>query len=136
MLVLLVFVHLCKISQQVRYYSSIQVFCQNYCGVIMTVRVMVLMFNTTFNTISVISWRSVLLVDETGEPRDNHRPATSHWQTLSHNVVSSTPRLSRIRTHNISARIKLTTLVLVWTNYKGRCKFNYHTNTALTALEM
>jgi hypothetical protein len=27
---------------------------------------------------------------------------TSHWQTLSPNVVSSTPRLSGIRTHNIS----------------------------------
>jgi hypothetical protein len=26
----------------------------------------------------------------------------SHWQTLSHNVVSSTPRLSEIRTHNVS----------------------------------
>jgi len=23
---------------------------------------------------------------------ENHRPAVSHWQTLSHNVVSSTPR--------------------------------------------
>ena len=32
----------------------------------------------------------------------NHRPVTSHWQTLSHNIVSSTPRLSEIRTHNIS----------------------------------
>jgi hypothetical protein len=27
--------------------------------------------------------------------RENHRPATSHWQTLSHNVVSSTPRPDR-----------------------------------------
>jgi len=25
-------------------------------------------------------------------PRVNHRRAASHWQTLSHNVVSSTPR--------------------------------------------
>jgi hypothetical protein len=32
----------------------------------MWVRVMV--FNTTFNNISVISWRSVLLVEETGVP--------------------------------------------------------------------
>jgi len=24
-------------------------------------------------------------------PRENHRPITSYWQTLSHNVVSSTP---------------------------------------------
>jgi hypothetical protein len=33
---------------------------------------------------------------------ENHRPVASHWQTLSHNVVSSTPRLSRIRTHYVS----------------------------------
>jgi len=39
---------------------------------------------------------------ETGVPRENHWPAASHWQTLSHNVVSSTPRLSGIRTHNVS----------------------------------
>jgi hypothetical protein len=25
-----------------------------------------------------------------GVPRENQRPAASHWQTLSHNVVSST----------------------------------------------
>ena len=35
-------------------------------------------------------------------PRENHRPVSSHRQTLSHNVASSTPRLSRIRTQNIS----------------------------------
>jgi hypothetical protein len=29
------------------------------------------------------------LVKETGIPRENHRPAASHWQTLSCNVVSS-----------------------------------------------
>jgi hypothetical protein len=34
--------------------------------------------NATFNNISVISWRSVLLVDETGVPGENHRPVTSH----------------------------------------------------------
>jgi hypothetical protein len=27
-----------------------------------------------------------------GGHRENHRPAASHWQTLSHNVVSSIPR--------------------------------------------
>ena len=26
-----------------------------------------------------------------GVPRENHQPATSHGQTLSHNVISSTP---------------------------------------------
>jgi hypothetical protein len=29
--------------------------------------------------------------EETGVPREYHRPATSHRQTLSHNVVSNTP---------------------------------------------
>jgi hypothetical protein len=29
-------------------------------------------FNTTFNNISVILWRSVLLVEETGVPGENH----------------------------------------------------------------
>jgi len=43
-------------------------------------------FNATFSNISVISWRSVLLEEETGE---NHRPVESHYTTLSHKVVSS-----------------------------------------------
>ena len=43
-----------------------------------------MVFNATFSNISVISWQSALLVDETGIPLGNHR------QTLSHNVVSST----------------------------------------------
>jgi hypothetical protein len=46
-----------------------------------------MVFNTTFNNISVISRRSVLLAKETGGPGENHWPVTSHWQTLSHNVV-------------------------------------------------
>ena len=37
-------------------------------------------FNATFNNISVISWRSVLLVEEAGE---NHQPWAGNWQTLS-----------------------------------------------------
>ena len=61
-----------------------------------------MVFNATFNNISVILWRTVLLVEESGVPGENHWPVASNWQTLSHNVVSSTPRLSGIRTHNIS----------------------------------
>ena len=37
-----------------------------------------MVFNATFNNISAISWGSVLLVKETGAPRENHRPVTSH----------------------------------------------------------
>jgi len=65
-------------------------------------RVRFMVFSATFNKISVISWRSVLLVEETGIPEENHRPVASHWQTLSHNVVWNTYRLIGIRTHNVS----------------------------------
>jgi hypothetical protein len=34
--------------------------------------------NTTFNNISVISWWSVLLVEETGVPGENHQPVANH----------------------------------------------------------
>jgi hypothetical protein len=72
---------------------------------------MAMVFNATFNNISVISWRSVLLMEETGE---THRNVGSQWQTLSHNVVlSSTP-------HNF-----------IGTDYIGSCKCNYHTITTI-----
>ena len=32
-----------------------------------------MVFNTTFNNISAISWRSVLLVEETRVPKANHK---------------------------------------------------------------
>ena len=38
-------------------------------------RVRLMVFNANFNNISVISWRSVLLVEETGE---KHRLVSSH----------------------------------------------------------
>jgi hypothetical protein len=59
-----------------------------------------MMFNAIYNNISVISWWSVLLVEETGVPGENHRPAASHWQTLSYNVVHLA--INGIWTHNIS----------------------------------
>ena len=73
--------------------------------------------NATFNNISVISWRSVLLVQETGE---NHWPiaTASHWQTWSHKVVYTSPW----------AGFKLTTLVVVVTDYIGGWKSNYHSS--------
>ena len=37
-----------------------------------------MVFNATFNNISVILRRSVLLVEEIGEPGENHRPVASH----------------------------------------------------------
>jgi hypothetical protein len=37
-----------------------------------------MVFNATFNNISAISWQSVLLVEETKVPGENHRPVVSH----------------------------------------------------------
>jgi hypothetical protein len=54
-----------------------------------------MVFNATSSNISVISWQSALLVEETVVPGENHRPAASHRQSLSHDVVSSTPRHER-----------------------------------------
>ena len=79
-----------------------------------------MVFDASFNNISVILWRSVLLVEEFWEIGENHRPVASHWQTLSHNVVHFT--LIEIRTHNISGDDCI-----------GSCKSNYHTITATTA---
>jgi hypothetical protein len=59
-----------------------------------------MVFNATFNNISVISLRSVLLVEETGVSGEYHRHVASHYQTLSHNAVHFA--LIEVRTHNIS----------------------------------
>jgi hypothetical protein len=48
-----------------------------------------MVFNSTFNNISV------LLVEETRVPVENDQPVTSLLQTLSHIVVSSTPQLEK-----------------------------------------
>jgi hypothetical protein len=37
-------------------------------------------FNTTFSNTSVLSWLSVLLVEETGVPAENHSPVIDKFQ--------------------------------------------------------
>ena len=46
--------------------------------ILLGVVVRVMLLNAIFNDISVISWRSVLLVEETGLSGENHRPVASH----------------------------------------------------------
>jgi hypothetical protein len=41
-----------------------------------------MVFNATFNNTLAISWRSVLLVEETGVSRENHRPVASNWPLI------------------------------------------------------
>ena len=57
-----------------------------------------MVFNTTLNNISVILWWSVLLMEETGVPGENHRPVSRKSVTnfiIIDNVVSSTPHHER-----------------------------------------
>ena len=91
-------------------------FCQHFW---IWFGVWVMVFSTTFNNISVISWWSVLLVEKTEVTKNTTdlwvSPVASHWQTLSHYVVSGKPRHERILTDIYS--------------YKS----NYHTITATTS---
>ena len=84
--------HVCRWPFVIRWWFS---FIQPILDI--WLRAMVMVFNDTFNNISVTSilWRSVLLVEETGLPRESYRPVACHWQTLSHNIVSNTPRHNR-----------------------------------------
>jgi hypothetical protein len=50
--------------------------CQHFWFVCLFVCWMV--FNATFSNISVILWRSILLMEEIVGPGENHRPVASH----------------------------------------------------------
>ena len=65
------------------------------CDLAISYMLIFMVLNATFNNISVISWQSVLLVEETRVSGENSRPVASHRQSLSHYVVLSTP-------HNVS----------------------------------
>jgi hypothetical protein len=48
-------------------------------------------FDATFNNISVISRRSVLLMEETGVPGENHRLVTDYRKTCLGNKEAARP---------------------------------------------
>ena len=85
-----------------------------------------MVFNTTFNNISVILWRLVLLVEETGVTVENHQPVVSHWQIY---------HIMLYQVHLAMSRIKLTMLVVISTDCIDSCKSNYHMITTMTASE-
>jgi predicted component of type VI protein secretion system len=69
----------------------------------MCLRVRVMVFKATFNNISVISWWSVLLVEETGVLRKNHRPGAR---------VSSTNKTDHHDITEILLKVALNTITL------------------------
>ena len=75
-----------------------------------------MVFNTTFNNISLISWQSVLLEAETG--------------VLGEIMLQVTNKIYHIMlyywVHLVWAGFKLTTLVLIGTDCIGSNKSNYH----------
>ena len=76
--------------------------------------VMVMVFNATFNNISVISWLSILLVEETVVPGVNYQPALTNF--ISYCCIEFS-----------WAWFELITLVVIGTDCIGSCKSNYHT---------
>ena len=59
-----------------------------------------MVFNAILNNISAISWRSVLVVEETEYPEKTTNLLQVPDKLYRNNAVSSTPLLSRIQTHN------------------------------------
>ena len=50
-----------------------------------------MMFNATFNNISVLTWQSVLLVEETEVPGENHRHVESVTNFITKCIKFTTP---------------------------------------------
>ena len=69
-----------QISESVIYQNLNQPTSYNVHVKVNTIRASdrVVVNNATFNNISAISWRSVLLVEETGVPGEKNRPVAIH----------------------------------------------------------
>jgi hypothetical protein len=89
-------IHLHSVQKRSANITQSSLFCLFLKFVQLFIRFRFLASNATFNNISIISWRSALLVENSGVPGENYRPTVSQWQTLSYHVLWSIPRLSGI----------------------------------------
>ena len=69
-----------------------------------------MVFNATFNKLTVISWWLVLLVEETRVLRENHQLVARHWQTV---VIGKLDKLvhketvSQLQNNNANLKAKI-----------------------------
>ena len=82
-----------------------------------------MVFNDTFNNISVISWWSILLVEEVVVPGENHWPAQ---------ITDKLYHIILYQVHLVWEGFELPTLVIISTDCIGNCKSNYHKITITT----
>ena len=81
----------------------------------------IVVFDLTFNNSSSLSWISVLLVEETGVPGENHRLITQITDKFYH-LMQTSP-------------FELTMLVVIGTDCTCSCKSYYHAITTTATSE-
>ena len=86
--------------------------------------VWLIVFNATFNNISTTSWWSVVLVEETRVPEENHPPVAGHWQIMF--IEYTSPEWDS----NAKALVVISTVSIDSTD-----KSNYHTTTTVQNIQ-
>jgi hypothetical protein len=92
-------------------------------GLFVFLFVCLMVLSATFNNIAAISWRSVLMVEETEVPEKTTVPSQV-TDKLHHTMLFTSPL----------SRFELKTSVVIGTDSMSSCKSNYHTITTTKVL--